>query len=37
MLLRHAAFWLSLISPKYKTWRCAMRPELSLRFSTTLQ
>src|SRR5487761_2294293 len=37
MVLRHASRWLELISPKYSNWRCAMRPSLKRRLSTTLQ
>ena len=33
----HAARWLSLISPRYNTWRCTTRPPLTRTFSTTLQ
>ena len=36
-VLRHAACWLSLISPKYNTRRCTNRPERSRRLSSTLQ
>ena len=33
----HAARWLSLISPRYRTWRCTTRPSGLRQFSTTLQ
>ena len=33
----HAARWLSLISPRYSTWRCTTRPPRTRTFSTTLQ
>jgi site-specific recombinase XerD len=33
--LRHASSWLSLISPRYKTWRCTTRPPATRLFSTT--
>ena len=33
----HAARWLSLLSPRYSTWRCTTRPPLTRTFSTTLQ
>ena len=36
-VLRHAASWLSLISPRYNTVRCTVFPELISRFSTTLK
>src|SRR5947199_2863155 len=37
MLFRHASSCLSLISPRYKTVRCAVPPVPSRRFSTTLK
>ena len=33
----HAAPWLSLISPRDRTWRCTTRPPRTRTFSTTLQ
>jgi hypothetical protein len=33
----HAACWLSLISPRYKTGRCTTRPPAQRRLSTMLQ
>ena len=33
----HAAFWLSLISPRYSTCRCTTRRDEARRFSTMLQ
>ena len=33
----HAARWLSLISPRYSTCRCTVRPPDTRRFSTMLQ
>src|ERR1700693_5507891 len=35
-VLRHAACWLSLISPRYNTCRCATFPDCSRRLSTTV-
>ena len=37
MVRHHAVRWLSLISPKYSTCRCTVRPLPTRRFSTTLQ